>query len=181
MNVDFQKELVRIWGKAVGLYQEGHQSADSFPIEEELPFLSSVGINRVDIFDFAEDWVREGAPDMATFLLIHEQRRDYFVETQKEIPSEKRMDSAALPAKSEEAEGIRWLPRIIPKARAKLRGELPPDTMFCCGGDRNFFRENDVHPAEFLRIVKRAGEKDQAIVDWVVERRKNGNSLQQRT
>ena len=54
-------------------------------------------------------------------------------------------------------------------------------TLFCCGGDRNFFRENDVHPAEFLRIVKRAGEEDQAIVDWVVARRKNIDSLYQRT
>ncbi len=179
MNVDFQKELVRIWEKAVGLYREGHQSADSFPIEEELSFLSSIGLNRMDIFDFAEDWVREGTPDLATFLLIHEQRRDYFIEIQKGKASEKRMDSSALPAKSDEIEGIRWLPRIIPKARAKLRGELPPDTMYCCGGDRNFFQENDVHPAEFLRIVKRAGENEQAIIDWVVARRENKGSVHQ--
>jgi hypothetical protein len=110
---------------------------------------------------------------LATFLLIHEQRRDYFIEIQKGEPSEKRMDSSALPGKSDEIEGVRWLPRIILKARAKLRGELPPDTMYCCGGDRNFFQENDVHPAEFLRIVKRAGQNDQAIIDWVVARRKN--------
>ena len=179
MNMDFQKELVRIWEKAVGLYKEGHQSPESFPIEGELPFLSSIGLNRMDIFDFAEDWIREGAPDMGTFLLIHEQRRDYFIEIQKGKPSENTLDSSTLPAKSDESEGIRWLPRIIPKARAKLRGELPPDTMFCCGGDRNFFRENDVHPAEFLRIVKRAGENDQAIIDWVVTRRKNSGTVHQ--
>jgi hypothetical protein len=179
MNVDFQKELVRIWEKAVDLYREGHQSADSFPIGEELPFLSSNGLNRMDIFDFAEDWACEGTPDLATFLLIHEQRRDYFIEIQKGVPSGETMDSSALPAKSDEIEGIRWLPRIIPKARAKLRGELPTDTMYCCGGDRNFFQENDVHPAEFLRIVKRAGENDQAIIDWVVIRRKNNGTVHQ--
>ena len=177
MNVDFHKELVRIWEKAVGLYQDGHKSAESFPIDEDFPFLASVGLNRMDVFDFAEDWIREGTPDLATFLLIHEQRRDYFIETQKGKPSEKRMDSSALPAKTEEIEGIRWLPRIIPKARAKLRGELPPDTMFCCGGDRNFFQENDVHPAEFLRIVKRAGKNDQAIIDWVVDRKATDDFL----
>jgi hypothetical protein len=171
MNLDFQKELVRIWENAVGLYREGHQSADSFPIGEELPFLESIGLNRMDVFDFAEDWVREGTPDLATFLLIHEQRRDYFIETQKGKPSGITLDSSTLPAKSEEIKGIRWLPRIIPKARAKLRGELPPDTMFCCGGDRNFFQENDIHPAEFLRIVKRAEHNDQAIADWVVARK----------
>jgi hypothetical protein len=171
MNLDFQKELVRIWENAVGRYEEGHRSAKDFPIENDLPFLSSIGLNRMDVFDFAEDWVCEGMPDLATFLLIHEQRRDYFIETQKGKPSEDTLDSSTLPAKSEEIKGIRWLPRIIPKARAKLRGELPPDTMFCCGGDRNFFQENDIHPAEFLRVVKRAGNNDQAIVDWVVARK----------
>ena len=170
MNVDFHIELVRIWGKAVELYNQGHNDADGFPIEEDLPFLCSVGLNRMDVFDFAEDWVREGAPDLAAFLLIHEQRRDYFIETQKGKASGKTMDSSTLPAKSEEIDGIRWLPRIIPKARAKLRGELPPDTMYCCGGDRSFFRENAIHPAEFLRIVKRAGENDAEIVKWVVDR-----------
>ena len=171
MNFEFQKELVRIWELAVGLYAEGHQSADSFPIGEELPFLESIGLNRMDVFDFAEDWIREGLLIWRLFLLIHEQRRDYFIEVQKGIPSEKRLDPSDLPAKSDEIEGIRWLPRIIPKARAKLRGELPEETMYCCGGDRNFFRQNDIHPAEFLRIVKRAGENDKAIVDWVLFRK----------
>jgi hypothetical protein len=177
MNLGFQKELVRIWENAVRLYQEGHGSAESFPIEKDLPFLSSIGLNRMDVFDFAEDWICEGEPDLATFLLIHEQRRDYFIEIQKGKPSEEKMDSSTLPAKSEEIEGIRWLPRIIPKAKAKLKGELPPDTMFCCGGDRNFFQENDVHPAEFLRIVKRAGENDRAIVEWVLARKEENESL----
>jgi hypothetical protein len=49
--------------------------------------------------------------------------------------------------------------------------------MFCCGGDRNFFQENDVHPAEFLRIVKRAGENDRAIVEWVLARKEENESL----
>ena len=83
------------------------------------------------------------------------------------------MDSQTLPAKTDEARGIAWLPRIIPKAKAKLRGELPPDTMFCCGGDRNFFRTNDIHPSEFLRVVKDAGDDEETIIDWVVSR-KNG-------
>jgi hypothetical protein len=80
------------------------------------------------------------------------------------------LDSTKLPAKDSEIEGIRWLPRIIPKARAKLRGELPPETMFCCGGDRHFFHHNKIHPSEFLGIVRRAGEDDQKIIDWVVQR-----------
>ncbi|SVC52101.1 uncharacterized protein METZ01_LOCUS304955, partial [marine metagenome] len=96
--------------------------------------------------------------------------RDYFLRKQGSQPSKSQLDSSSLPAKTDEIQGVRWLPRIIPKARAKLRGELPTDTMFCCGGDRNFFRTNDVHPSEFLRVVHEAGEDDNAIIDWVVAR-----------
>ena len=171
MKFDFHKELVRIWGYAVELYRDGNQDASQFPIEEDVPFLESIGMNRMDVFDFAEDWVRMGEPDLAVFLLIHEQRKDYFWETQKKVPSTQLLDPTSLPAKNESLHGIVWLPRIIPKARAKLRGELDPNTMYCCGGDRNFFRTNQIHPAEFLRIVKRAGDDDQSIVQWVLNRK----------
>lgn len=172
MNYDFQKGLVRIWEKSVSLYQSGNRDSKSFPIDDELPFLESIGMNRMDIFDFAEDWVLENEPDLATFLLIHEQRRDYFWEVQKRMPSIKKLDPTTLPPKTDSVEGIVWLPRIIPKARAKLRGELPECSMFCCGGDRNFFRENNLHPVEFLRIVKRSMDDDQKIIDWVLARTK---------
>ena len=68
------------------------------------------------------------------------------------------------------------MPRIIPKARAKLRGELPPETMFCCGGDRAFFKQNDIHPAEFLRIVQKADADDDKIISWVQKRIQSKNS-----
>ena len=55
MKFDFHKELVRIWGYAVELYRDGHQDACQFPIEEDVPFLESIGMNRMDVFDFAED------------------------------------------------------------------------------------------------------------------------------
>ena len=74
MNHNFQSNLVRIWEKSVSLYKSGNHNSESFPIEEDLPFLSSIGMNKMDVFDFAEDWVLEEEPDLATFLLIHEQR-----------------------------------------------------------------------------------------------------------
>ena len=175
MNYDFQIKLVQIWEKAVGLYQNGQRDSATFPIEEDLPFLSSIGMNKMDVFDFAEDWVLEGTPDLATFLLIHEQRRNYFFEIQKKVPSSKVLDPSTLPAKTDNIEGIHWLPRIIPKARAKLRGELPASSMFCCGGDRNFFKTYDIHPAEFLRVVNKAKEQDQVIIDWVLARVNENN------
>jgi hypothetical protein len=164
------EKLAELWHRAVNLYESGHQNVETFPIEDDLPFLRSLGMNKIDVFDFAEDWVCEGEPDLASFLLIHEHRRDYFWEVQNRVESSERLDSTKLPAKDSEIEGIRWLPRIIPKARAKLRGELPPETMFCCGGDRHFFHHNKIHPSEFLGIVRRAGEDDQKIIDWVVQR-----------
>ena len=106
-----------------------------------------------------------------SFLLIHEQRKDYFWETQKKVPSTRVLDPSSLPAKNESLHGIVWLPRIIQKARAKLLGELDPTTMYCCGGDRYFFQTNQIHPAEFLRVVKRADNDDSSIVQWVLNRK----------
>jgi hypothetical protein len=72
-----------------------------------------------------------------------------------------------LPSKDATVEGIGWLPRIIPKAKAKLRGEMPEDLMFDCGGDRRFFKENKIHPADFLRTVWAAGDDDAEIIAFV--------------
>ena len=76
-----------------------------------------------------------------------------------------------MPDKTAELRGVVWLPRIIPKARAKLRGELPPSLMYSCGGDRKFLKENDIFPAEFLSLVWRHEKDDAAIAEWVVRRR----------
>ena len=75
-----------------------------------------------------------------------------------------------MPAKTDAVRGIEWLPRIIPKAKAKLRGELPSSLMYCCGGDRRFFKTHDILPAEFLSLVWRHEHADAAIIDWVVRR-----------
>jgi hypothetical protein len=72
-----------------------------------------------------------------------------------------------LPSKDAEIDGIGWLPRIIPKAEAKLRGEMPPELMYGCGGDRKFFRTNQVDPAAFLRTVWNAKGNQAEIVAWV--------------
>ena len=61
-----------------------------------------------------------------------------------------------------------YLPRILAKARAKLRGELDPDIMFCCGGDRNFLKKHGaIPPADFLRHVWAAGDNDLKLATWL--------------
>jgi len=97
-------------------------------------------------------------------------RRSYFLNVQGGRPSSAVLDESKMPAKTEAVRGIEWLPRIIPKAKAKLRGELPASLMYCCGGDRRFFRTHDILPSEFLGLVWRNADNDAAIVDWVVKR-----------
>jgi hypothetical protein len=97
-------------------------------------------------------------------------RRDYFLNAQDGKASAAVLDEAKMPAKTDTVRGIEWLPRIIPKTKAKLRGELPPSLMYCCGGDRKFFKAHDIHPAEFLSLVWRHEHNDDAIIDWVVRR-----------
>ena len=68
---------------------------------------------------------------------------------------------------------FRWLPRLIFKARLKLRGEMDPEIMYGCGGDRQFFVKYDIHPADFLRAVWASGgdqAKVLAFVDHLSER-----------
>jgi hypothetical protein len=124
----------------------------------------------MDVFDYAEDYVSGEDPDFETFLMISEARRDYFLTMQEGVPSKEQLDVSSIPAKDASVAGIQWLPRILPKARAKLRGELPSDTMYCCGGDRRFFKNNNLHPAEFLRAVWAYEDDDTKLIGWVAAR-----------
>jgi hypothetical protein len=73
-------------------------------------------------------------------------RRDYFQNVQGGRASNAVLDDSSLPAKTDAVQGIAWLPRLMPKALAKLRGELPPSLMYCCGGDRRFFKGTQHSP-----------------------------------
>jgi len=167
----YQKRLKEIWENAVDKYRDGVREPDLFFDEETLEELKSIGLNVMDVFDYAEDYVSSEDPDFETFLMICEARRDYFFTEQGGKLSEERLDVSTIPPKDAEVRGIGWLPRIIPKAKAKLRGELPPDTMFCCGGDRKFFKANNIHPAEFLRAVWAYWDDEARLIDWVDARR----------
>jgi hypothetical protein len=166
------KQLHDIWDQAVRRYREGRRGSAGFFSKEETAHLDSIGVTAQEVYDFAEDYANGGEPDFATFAAIHEIRRQYFLEKQHGRRSGQQLDPATLPAKTAEVRGIRWLPRILPKARAKLRGELHPDIMYSCGGDRAFFRENGITAADFLRVVAQHENDDQAVINWVEQRRK---------
>ena len=167
----FPHQFRDLYEKAVALYAEGKRGADTFFTADEKRFLAENGITPQHVYDYAEDHVGyDGEPGLLQAIGIELVRRDYFLNAQGGRPSTNKLDETQLPAKDEAVRGIAWLPRLLPKARAKLRGELPPSLMYCCGGDRRFFKEHDILPAEFLALVWRHETDDGAVVDWVTRR-----------
>jgi len=165
-NYNYHERLKALWQKAVDQYRDGQRGADSYFNDDEEKWLADNGLTAQEIYDFAEDYVDGGEPDFTTFAMITDVRRSFFLHQMNGERTGRTVDPETYPPKDSEAAGIRWLPRIIGKARAKLRGELDPDTMYSCGGDRKFLKENDIHPAQFLRVVAEHLDDDQAIIDW---------------
>ncbi|MFI5337622.1 MAG: DUF5069 domain-containing protein [Opitutales bacterium] len=170
-HYDFTPEFRSLYDKAARLYAAGQRGADTYFDAREQAFLAAHGLTAQNFFDYAEDLVNYGEPGYDRALAIELVRRDYFLNVQGGQASKHVLDEAKMPAKTDAVEGITWLPRIIPKAKAKLRGELPWTLMYCCGGDRRFFKEHDIEPSEFLAVVARHERDDAAIIAWVVKRR----------
>ena len=167
-NFNYQKKLKRIWEVALAKYEAGDRDPNNYFSLATLADLSAIGLNTMDVYDYVEDYVSYGEPDFETFLLVSSARKDYLFLAQEGNRITKLIDGAALPGKDAKVNGIVWLPRIMHKAWAKLRGALPPETMYGCSGDRSFFKEYNIHPADFLRIAW-AYEKDESkLVDWVI-------------
>lgn len=157
-----------LFDRCVQAHRGGNTNQNSWYTADDKAFLASIGCTPQEFFDFVDDHVRyEDGPSFETALLVAAVRRDYLTVVQHGKTSTQRVDPSALPAKSASVEGITWLPRLIAKARAKLRGEMDPDTMYGCGGDRAFFAQHQLHPADFLRVVWAAGDDDQRIIDYV--------------
>ena len=170
-HYDFATQFRKIYDHAVGLYAKGQRGADTFFDAEQKAFLAANGITPQHVYDYAEDHNNyAGEPGFEHALTIESVRRDYVLNAQQGRSSTTVLDEASLPAKTDAVRGIEWLPRIIPKAKAKLRGELPASLMYCCGGDRRFLKTHDILPAEFLSLVWRHEQNDQAIIDWVAAR-----------
>jgi hypothetical protein len=169
-NYDFAQKFHGLYDKAAGLYAKGQRDAKTFFTADEQAWLAANGITPQHLYDYAEDQNGCGEPGYDNALSIETIRRDYFLNVQDAKPSGKVLDEPGMPGKAEAIKGIAWLPRIIPKTKAKLRGELPASLMYCCGGDRNFFKTHDIQPAEFLSLVWRHEHDDAGIVDWVARR-----------
>ncbi|MDE0826478.1 MAG: DUF5069 domain-containing protein [Akkermansiaceae bacterium] len=163
-------QFLTLFRRCVDAYKAGNSDFGSYYSDEDLKFLEAIGYKPRELFDFVEDLVDEGAPTESSALLIAAARRDYFYAEQDGVHSDREIDHNDIPERGEELDGLAYLPRIIAKTRAKLRGELDPDLMFSCGGDRSFLaRHGDINSADFLRHVWAAKDNDQAIADFVHE------------
>ena len=164
---DWTSQFREIYEQAVDRFEEGRRGPEEVVGREALAFLDSIGTSAQELYDFVEDWVEDGEPDFETVAAMTDVRRTYFLTVQEGNPSNTVIPSATLPSVYAEMGGYRWLPRIIAKARAKLRGELSPDIMFGCGADRPFLRSVNMEPAEFLKTVWDAGTDDGVILNAV--------------
>lgn len=156
-----------LFERCVGRYRSGDTNFANYYTPEDQAFLQSIGYKPREFFDFVEDFVEYGEPGLSTALLVASARRDFLRVVMGGKLSQNEIAPASLPPKTAEMDGIAWLPRIIVKARAKLRGELNPEIMYGCGGDRHFLSDHDLAMADFLRAVWAAEEDDAKILAYV--------------
>lgn len=168
-NDDWKIRFKEIHDLGAKRYRAGRQTPSAMFESDEVAFLTGIGCSAQELFDFVEDGFG-GSPTYAEVEEVTAIRRDYFLNEMSGALSGIQVDVASLPAKSDSVDGISWLPRIIPKAKAKLRGEMPPELMYGCGGDRPFLKSVKVGLGEFLQIVRDAGDDDRKVIDFVKER-----------
>lgn len=161
-------QFIELFERCLSQYKAGNSDYKSYYTPEDLTFINSIGCKPRELFDFVEDLADEGSPTASSALLVAAVRRDYFLVVQNSEHSEKELSRNELPTFGDALAEITYLPRIITKARAKLKGELDPDVMFGCGGDRKFLRDHGNIPlADFLRNVWAAGTDDLKIASYV--------------
>jgi hypothetical protein len=161
-------QFLDLFRSCLNKFNNGNTDFNSYYTKEDLSFLSSIGYKPREFYDFVEDLGDEGVPSESTALLLASVRRDYFLVVQEGQHSDKEMTRDSLPTFGDTLADITYLPRIIAKARAKLKGELDPDIMYSCGGDRKFLKDHgDIPPADFLRNVWAAETDDLKIANYV--------------
>lgn len=169
MNYFWDTTFAELFQRCIERYQSGDENFEHYYSEADLKFLRSIGYKKREFFDFVEDHADSGGtePSLGTAILIASVRRDFLNVVQEGKTSEDQITSEDLAARDAELGGHVWLPRIIVKARAKLHGELHPEIMYGCGGDRKFLRSHDIQPADFLRAVWAAENDDLMVLDYV--------------
>lgn len=169
-GVHWNDYFLTLFDRCVASYQGGNRDFETYYSADDLEFLGTIGHKPREFFDFVEDFCDDGEPSASSALMIAAIRRDYFQTVQNSVPPSdgELLTRDDVPTFGDALDGVPYLPRILAKARAKLRGELDPDLMFGCGGDRHFLKKHgNIHPADFLRQVWLARDDDQKLATWV--------------
>ena len=111
-----------LYTRCLAEYTRGNTDFSTYYSSTDLAFLSSIGCQPREFFDFIEDHCPE--LPLTTALLVAALRRSFFLNEQGRKPSSRVLTADQLPLREAQIEGIAWLPRILEKAKAKLRGEL---------------------------------------------------------
>lgn len=158
-------QLRSVHANGVRSWKTGQRSPRTMFSPAEGEFLTSIGCSVQEMFDFVEDLQEYGEPDFETVCGVQELCREYLHTVMGGQRSGLAASIDVLPRKSDTLGGVAWLPRLIVKARLKLRGEMPPDLMYGCGGDRPFVRRMGTTLQGFLKLVWECGNDDQAVLD----------------
>lgn len=164
---DWQAEFRKVYDRGVVAWNDGRRTPPTMFDDKDAEFLATLGCTAQELFDFVDDFHRYGEPDCETTLAVAAIRRDYFLNVMRGRRTGRSVSTDDLPAKTAEVDGIAWLPRIIAKARLKLRGEMPADLMYGCGGDRPFLRKMNLDLPRFLKLVWECGDDNRRIVEAV--------------
>ena len=157
----------KIYERAITQFERGLRGTDQVVDSSTSPFLGSIGMSQQELYDFVEDGVVAGEPTFEEVLRITHLRRHYFLTVQKAQPSTRRLSTDDFPPGQATLGGYRWLPRILAKANAKLRGELPSDLMYSCGNDRAFLQPLGIMPFEFLEKVWQYEGHENQLLEYI--------------
>ena len=166
-NGSWETQFREVYDNAMQLYKAGRRDPENLVSPDQVMFLISIGCIAQELYDFVEDWVEMGDPTFDAVLRITAIRREYFLTEQHGHLLIPPMSNDAFPPRDATLGGFSWLPRIIAKVKAKLRGELPPELMYGCGNDRRFLKSIGTDPEDFLRVIWDIGDDDQKVLEYV--------------
>lgn len=167
---DWEQRFLSLWDAALKRFRSGRTSPATLFEPAEVQFLASIGCTAQELFDFIEDHAHGGDPEPRTVLEVQRIRLAYLSQPATSARTVPAVDPRRIPAKTDAVEGIAWLPRLIAKARLKLRGELPPELMYGCGGDRPFLRRVGISLPDFLQLTWDSGTDSAPIVAAVKQK-----------
>src|SRR5882724_6943556 len=98
-NYDWTSTFQTVHERVVANYRAGKRAASTLFTADDIKFLATIGCTGRELFDLVEDFVRSGAPDFPTVLLVTAARRDYFLTIQSGKLSERVIDMESLPPK----------------------------------------------------------------------------------